>query len=515
MPHSLRGPRRSRSRSSESPASAPRDAAPLDAPPRPGGGPSHAEHGVHLAFGADPATSMVVSWITREPVVRPLARVVTGTAEAVREVGAGTRSYTDAVTGWEIYAHHALLDELAPDTEYTYEITYQTTAAGVVREVGRASFRTAPRGRAAFTFACFGDHGTDASDNPFGTPASSALVAGVERVDPLFTLVDGDLAYSNVSDVPPRAWADWFAMISTSAARRPWMPSVGNHETERGNGALGLAAYQTYFQPPDNGEEPYLAGLWYAFTVGGVRFVVLSGDDVCYQDAGRVYLHGYSSGRQTAWLERQLAEARADQAVDWIIVVLHQAAVSTAEFHNGADLGLREAWLPLFDQYGVDLVISGHEHHYERTHPLRGVVDGSATLTPRPVPGSVSVAGGGGGGTATLDTSAGTVHMLIGTGGSSTPSAGQLFDPPACRVVVGVREREPGQRQRSSIRAVEPAPWLAARFPEHPYAFAALTVDPGEPGGTTRIQVTVYDSADAVPVPFDTFTLARPRADAT
>ncbi|WP_018506166.1 purple acid phosphatase family protein [Parafrankia discariae] len=510
---------------------------------------------MHLAFGPDPATSMVVSWITPAPVARPLVQVITGAAGAVREVEAGSRSYTDAVTGWRIHAHHALLDDLEPDTRYTYEITYETApettdgtpdgtpAVGTVRAVGGASFRTAPRGRAAFTFTCFGDHGTDASDDPFGTPASGALVAGVERVDPLFTLVDGDLAYSNVSDAPPRAWADWFAMISTSAARRPWMPSVGNHETERGNGALGLAAYQTYFQLPDNDEEPYLTGLWYAFTVGGVRFVVLSGDDVCYQDAGRVYLRGYSSGRQTAWLERQLAEARADRTVDWIVVALHQAAVSTAEYHNGADLGLREAWLPLFDRYGVDLVISGHEHHYERTYPLRGVVDGTPTLTPRPVPGSVSVAGdasaigaggsaggetegeagtgagagagaGIGAGAATLDTSAGTVHMLIGTGGSSTPSAGQLYDPPACRVVVGVRERAPGQRQRASIRVVEAAPWLAARFPEHPYAFAALTVDPGQPGGTTRLQVTVYDSANAVPVPFDGFTLARPRADA-
>ncbi len=57
--------------------------------------------------------------------------------------------------------------------------------------------------------------------------------------------------------------------------------------------------------------------------------------------------------------------------------------MSTAHF-NGADLGIRQQWLPLFDAYGVDLVLAGHEHHYERTVPVRGVLPGSELLTPAP-----------------------------------------------------------------------------------------------------------------------------------
>ncbi|WP_083473577.1 metallophosphoesterase family protein [Frankia sp. R43] len=498
-----------------------------------------ARHGVHLTFGPDPASSMIVSWITRSPVLRPEVRLrpapiddtatatdaatatatdtAAGTGTGIK-VDAVTRSYTDAVTRQEIFAHHALLEGLEPDTEYRYEISmrvpgnapFRHRGSGRLLELGGSTFRTAPSGRTAFSFTCFGDHGTDHPEDPFGTAASATLVAGIERVAPLFTLVNGDLAYANVNAVPPVAWSGWFEMISASAHRRPWMPSAGNHEIERGNGALGLAAYQTYFQLPSNDDEPYLDGLWYAFTVGGVRFVVLSGDDVCYQDAGRVYLHGYSSGRQTAWLERELKQARADRDVDWIVAVAHQPAISTAAHHNGADLGLREEWLPLFDQYGVDLVLSGHEHHYERTHPLRGVIEGTPTRTPRPVPAAATTENGA----LTIDTSAGAVHLLVGTGGSSTPSAHELFDPPACQVVVGVRDPAPGQRHHPAIREMESAPWLAARFPDHPYAFAGFEVDPGTPGGTTRIVVTVYDSSTAEPVPFDTFTLVRPRGDA-
>src|ERR1700730_9516056 len=106
--------------------------------------------------------------------------------------------------------------------------------------------------------------------------------------------------------------------------------------------------------------------------VGNVRFVWLNNDDVCYQDGGTTYIRGYSGGRQKAWLERALRQARESEEIDWIVVCMHQVATSTAIPFNGCDLGIREEWLPLFDRYGVDLVVSGHEHHYERTLPVRG-----------------------------------------------------------------------------------------------------------------------------------------------
>jgi hypothetical protein len=51
---------------------------------------------------------------------------------------------------------------------------------------------------------------------------------------------------------------------------------------------------------------------------------------------------------------------------------VHAPAISTVDKFNGADLGIREEWIPLFDKYGVDLVVCGHEHLYERSHPIRG-----------------------------------------------------------------------------------------------------------------------------------------------
>ncbi|WP_443797824.1 metallophosphoesterase, partial [Burkholderia vietnamiensis] len=81
--------------------------------------------------------------------------------------------------------------------------------------------------------------------------------------------------------------------------------------------------------------------------------------------------------------------------IDWIVVQMHQDALSSSKTGNGSDKGIREAWLPLFDRYGVDLVLCGHDHDYERSYPVRGCnhragVDASTgevveTLQPRPV----------------------------------------------------------------------------------------------------------------------------------
>src|SRR5262249_16699743 len=149
-------------------------------------------------------------------------------------------------------------------------------------------------------------------------------------------------------------------------------------------------------------------GLWYAFTAGSVRVISIANDDVVYQHGGDTFVRGYSAGAQKAWLEKELATARANREIDWIVVCMHQVAISTAgPTFNGADLGIREEWNPLFDRYGVDLVVCGHEHHYERSHPIRGHED-NRTLTPVPVATATDV----------IDTTKGTVHMVIGGGGT-------------------------------------------------------------------------------------------------
>jgi hypothetical protein len=474
--------------------------------------------GLHLQFGADASSEVVVSWHTLQTVNEP--RIVIGRLDGSLErvVDADGSCYTDAKSGQVVYAYHAKVSRLRADTDYLYGALHDGA------EPAFGTVRTAPRGRAKLTFTSFGDQGTPTlgkkytppagvtipnpplvNDN-LGSPAAGDTTLGVERVQPLFHLFNGDLCYANLANDRVRTWWDFWENNSRSARNRPWMPSAGNHENELGNGPIGYRAYQTYFSvPAASGQTDVTRGLWYSFTAGAVRVISIANDDVVYQDGGNSYVRGYSSGAQKAWLESELASARRDHDIDWVVVCMHQVAISTADKFNGADLGIRQEWVPLFDTYGVDLVVCGHEHHYERSHPIRGR-ESNATLTPVAADTATEV----------VDTSKGTVHVVLGGGGTSVPSNELFFTPPQCRVITSVGAPDPVTGKRPPIYVTENAPWSAVRNAAHSYGFAAFTVDPGtHRGGQTTMTVTYYDviGADGQLAPFETFTLRRPRRD--
>jgi 3',5'-cyclic AMP phosphodiesterase CpdA len=473
--------------------------------------------GLHLQFGADASSEVVVSWHALQPVQNPRVLVGGLDGKLERTVAAKPASYVDGKSKQTVYAYHAKVSGLKPDQAFLYSALHD----GAEPEFG--TFRTSPRGRAAFTFTSFGDQGTPTLGKKFvlpptltmanpplfvndnlGGPAGSDTTLGVERLKPLFHLFNGDLCYANIAEDRVRTWWDFWSNNSRSARNRPWMPSPGNHENELGNGPIGYQAYQTYFSVPEaTGQTDVTRGLWYAFTAGSVRVVSIANDDICYQDGGNSYVRGYSSGAQKAWLEKELAAARADRNIDWLVVCMHQVAISTVDKFNGADLGIREEWVPLFDKYEVDLVVCGHEHHYERSHPIRGR-ESNPTLTPIPVATATDV----------IDTTKGTVHMVIGGGGTSLPSNQLFFNPLQCRVITAVGAPDPTTGKRAPVYVTERAPWSAVRNAANSYGFAAFTVDPGaRPDDFTTIKVTYYDvvGVNGQIAPFETFTLRRPR----
>ncbi|HWE73874.1 MAG TPA: fibronectin type III domain-containing protein [Stellaceae bacterium] len=474
--------------------------------------------GLHLQFGADASAEMVVSWHTLQPVDLP--RVLLGNLDGAlqKTVAADESSYTDAQSGQIVYVYHAKLTGLEANQAYLYGALHD----GAEPQFG--TFMTAPRGRAAFTFTSFGDQGTPTLGKKFvppagvtlpnppfvndnlGAPAGADTTLGVERVNPLFHLLNGDLCYANLATDRVRTWWDFWTNNSRSARNRPWMPCAGNHENELNNGPIGYRAYQTYFSLPQaSGQTDVTRGLWYSFTVGSMRVISVANDDIVYQDGGNSYVRGYSGGAQKSWLAQELAAARADRHIDWVVVVMHQVAISTVDQFNGADLGIRQEWIPLFDQYGVDLVVCGHEHHYERSHPIRGQ-QVNQTLTP--IPAATN--------TAVIDTTQGTVHMIIGGGGTSVPSNTLFFNPPACRVITSVGAPDPTTGKRPPNYVHEDAPWSAVRNAAHSYGFASFALDPGSKHGDyTTITVTYYDvvGTDGQLSPFETFILRRPRRD--
>jgi len=318
-------------------------------------------------------------------------------------------------------------------------------------------------------------------------------------------------------------------------------------------------------------------------------FISLSADDVIYQDGGAAYLngaadaapettssgaqipngtvtynHGYtgdlkivaasnsavpdfSTGTpnlQTIWLERTLRAAREDDSVDMIVVAMHQCAMSTSLPGNGSDLGIRRAWLPLFDKYEVDLVLSGHEHDYERTYPVRGYDAGPLGTVVSPNPDqsagaqvdtrrphvatteSVSVNGGLQG----WDTSLGTVFLVLGGGGTNGPSNVHGKDTadglPQAKVITernAITGSQATGFHRNAADSIEDAPWSAAINAGDAYGYAIFDVDPGRHRGETTITMqyfaipavsneagSAHDGTTTLPTtPFETFVFGR------
>jgi hypothetical protein len=118
--------------------------------------------GLHLQFGADASGEVVVSWHTSASVGNPRVMLGSPNGGFGRTATADTQTYRDGLSGTEVQIHHARLTGLTPDTGYLYAAVHD----GAGPELG--TIRTAPRGRAPFTFTSFGDQATPTLDKLTG-----------------------------------------------------------------------------------------------------------------------------------------------------------------------------------------------------------------------------------------------------------------------------------------------------------------------------------------------------------
>ena len=501
---------------------------------------------VHVTFGDDPASTLCISWVSPAQARNPRVHVQGPGGKTGYAV---QRCHTDGLNGQTVFAYHAMLQGLPPATAVRYQVTADNDRHRA--QPFEASVTTAPRGRAPFRWTSYGDLSTPLASWILSSPQSRFAVQAVERFQPLFHLLNGDLCYANLNyAAQPAVWAAFGHNVQPSAARRPWMPCPGNHEIEFGNGPQGHNSYLTRFSLPRNGTA--FEGLWYRFQVGSVLFISLAADDVIYQDSGAfwggpgtlraepstgnapiepgtaLYIRGFSGGEQTRWLEATLRAAAQDPEIDWIVVQMHQDALSSSAYGNGSDKGIRDVWLPLFDQYGVDLVLCGHDHDYERSWPVRGcnhdvgrdAASGARvdTRQPRPVvtadpPHNI------------FDTGLGTIHLVLGGGGTSAPlgafGKNPLTGTPQAKVSTKRNAPMPGSAPGTFVKpgadALEDAIWSARRDTETGYGIAVFDVDPGSEGGQTSITIRYYHAlgADRVPTAdyrlFETLALAKER----
>ena len=209
--------------------------------------------------------------------------------------------------------------------------------AGVLALSGASSAQTP-----GFSFVAVGDFGVGGFSER-ATGMAMKRYAARTGADLLATIGDNDYTES-----PRRFRANW--QQSFGWARRSGLEvagTLGNHDylVGRGRYEYGLLG---------------MPGAYYTRTIGDAQLFFLNSNLV--------------SARQTAWLEDQLASSTAT----WKIALFHHPPY-TCGLHAG-NLAVARSWVPLFERYGVQLVLSGHDHNYQRFRARNGVtyvVDGA------------------------------------------------------------------------------------------------------------------------------------------
>jgi MYXO-CTERM domain-containing protein len=228
---------------------------------------------------------------------------------------------------------------LIPDTGYSYSVDGDgATDTG--------TFTTAPTNPLTpFVFIAVGDNRSIHADHQ-----SVVDAIDLNEADADFLMNTGDMVSSGEVAAD---WQFYFDIEYALIKELPWFPTVGNHEED--NGALPIF-FSDYLAPPTDtsGTETY-----YSFTYANSAFIVLDGHvDI-------VPLIGDFSTTQKTWLVGQLSQYQTDPTIQHIFVFVHEPPYSSVATRSG-NYHLRVLLLNEFVTYGIDAVISGHDHYLER-----------------------------------------------------------------------------------------------------------------------------------------------------
>ena len=197
----------------------------------------------------------------------------------------------------------------------------------------------AGKDRDTFTFIAYGDNraGWDHSDK-----IHRQLLANMAKDSPAFVLNTGDLVFGGDHE---DYWDKFFNEGHDLFASVPFEPSIGNHDSSQRN------FYGLNFDLGENKQA------YYYYEYGHSVFIAL--------DTTRNFAPGSA---QYKFLVDRLEKARGKSP---IVVFFHHPAYSFS-MHK-SDPQVQSYLVPLFEKYGVDLVLTGHDHNYQRVGPLNGV----------------------------------------------------------------------------------------------------------------------------------------------
>ncbi|MFN8284049.1 MAG: metallophosphoesterase [Chitinophagales bacterium] len=305
------------------------------------------QHSVHIRWRTNTATNSVVQF-----------GLIDGTLN---------QTTTDAALVTE---HDVLITGLNPDTKYFYSIgaslpTVETYYAG-----SKYFFSTLPvKGAERLTrIWAIGDCGNNSS-NQLNVRNSYMQYMGTNHTDIMMLL--GDNAYDNGSDAQYQE--SFFPQYQDSLLRNVVLwPAPGNHDYDNNSARQNdhNVPYYNIFTLPENGEAGGVASgteRYYSYDYANIHFLSL---DSYGKDSGRYFIYD-TSGPQVEWIKRDLAA----NTQKWTIAYMHHPPYTSGSHssENEPDLRMiRERFIRILERYGVDLLLCGHSHVYERSYFLNG-----------------------------------------------------------------------------------------------------------------------------------------------
>lgn len=271
----------------------------------------------------------------------------------------GLQNYTSG------FIHHVKIDGLDPGTKYYYKCGDSALPA-MSEEQAFESLPLPGPNTYPSRIAVIGDLGL--------TSNSTTTIDHLIENDPSMILMVGDLTYANqyltnggkgascfscsfpnapIRETYQPRWDGWGRFMEPLISRVPMMVIEGNHEIEPQAAEITFKSYLTRFAVPSE-ESGSDTNFYYSFDAGGVHFIMLG-----------AYVDYNSTGAQYGWLKKDLLNI--DRSVTpWLVAAWHPPWYNSYSSHYQEFECMRQEMEALLYQYGVDIVLSGHVHAYER-----------------------------------------------------------------------------------------------------------------------------------------------------
>ena len=305
----------------------------------------------------DNSTSRTIMWQSDNSEADAVIEYRLEGAEKSRTIGATDKAFTD--DGSTTYIHEATLTGLTPNTKYEYRVGYGTD---------RRSdwYRLETAGASVYDVLIYPDSQSGdysqweeiVKSSALRNPRTALYISMGDLVD------NGEHAYQ---------WRTWLNSIKPLSANVPLATTLGNHEMYTLDWKMREPyAYLNYFAVPPNGNETFNRR-YYSYDFGDVHYVVL--DTMLYEsnhEDNHDTHHPDLYDVQVQWLRQDLTA----NTKKWTVVLMHRDPFQYAFDRSGANrtVGFDDEgvlFMPIFDEFNVDLVLSAHLHSYRNRGHVR------------------------------------------------------------------------------------------------------------------------------------------------